>query len=335
VAALTAAAASPTPTITPTSTLTPTPTSTPTPTPTPIPYDLSVLVTGDEDAPIVEAIVVLAEIGTEVGTQITDDVGQAIWTDLPGETVNLSISAQGYFSTETTETIERGENLVSVVLERDPFGLLTTEVCGPGENILYIEDLQDGHADGWYEIEMNAFGWDIGPHPDEPEDFVIVHSGDNEGVAGLENFVFGNVVWRVRFMTVGPPWIGFILRAAPEPYETDEGLVEDSRYVVNLENIAYINRYSLPIRSSWLSGNPHKPKTGIWHLLEISAYEGELAVWIDGYRILAYKDPNPLPEGGIWIELRPSGAENIFYFDDIALCELTASFVSLPTLGSE
>ncbi len=69
--ALTAAAATNTPTVTPT--LTPTPTSTPTPTPTPIPYDLSVLVAGEEEAPIIGASVVLAEVGDEVGTQITDE----------------------------------------------------------------------------------------------------------------------------------------------------------------------------------------------------------------------------------------------------------------------
>jgi hypothetical protein len=332
-AAETAAAASPTPTITPTPTNTPT--STPTPTPTPIPYDLSVLVADDEDAPIVEAIVVLAEISSEVGTQITDDAGQAIWTDLPGETVNLSISAQGYFPTETTETIERGENHVSIVLERDPFGLLSTDVCGPGENILYIEDLQDGHADGWVEIEIRAQGFDIGHHPDEPADNVIVFSGNFGGRSNWENTMVNNVVWRTQFLIDGSAMVSFNWRVAPKPYETEEGTVNDSRYGLNLEETSYIQRFTNPIRSLLVASNPYKPKSGKWHRIEISAYEGELEAWIDGSRILTYNDPDPLPEGGIFLVVVPHVDNTIVYLDDMALCELTAPFVPLPAPESK
>ena len=326
--ALTAAAATSTPTITPTSTNTPT--STPTPTPTPIPYDLSVLVTGDENAPIVEAIVVLAEIGTEVGIQITDDVGQAFWYELPGDTINLSISAQGYFTTEISEIIERGANQITVVLERDPFGLLPAEACSPSEQILYIEDIQDGHADGWVEIEMRALGFDIGHHPDEPADNVIVFSGKFGGRSDLENIMVNNVVWRTQFLIDGRAQVSFNWRVAPEPYEIEEGTVNDSRYTLNLEETSYILRETSPIRSLWVAGNPYRPKSGIWHRIEISAYEGKLEAWIDGYRILAYIDPNPLPEGGIFLVVEPFVDNTIIYLDDIALCELSEPFVPMP-----
>ena len=129
--ALTAAAATSTPTVTPTHT--PTATSTHTPTPTPVPYDLSVLVAGEEEAPIIGASVVLAEIGDEVGAQITDGVGQAFWYDLSGDAINLSVSAQGYYRLDVAGTIERGINQLAVALERDPHGLLPSEACAPGE----------------------------------------------------------------------------------------------------------------------------------------------------------------------------------------------------------
>jgi len=76
-AAETAAAATSTPTITPS--------PTPTPTPTPVPYDLSVSVLGLEDTPLVGAVVILAEVMDEEGTEITDESGQVFWNDLPGD----------------------------------------------------------------------------------------------------------------------------------------------------------------------------------------------------------------------------------------------------------
>ena len=327
--ALTAAAATSTPTITPT--FTPNPTSTPTPTPTPIPYDLSVLVTGEEDSSLVGATVILAEISGEAGKQITDAGGQAYWNDLPGETVNLSISAQGYFRTETSEVIDRGVNQMTVVLERYPFGLLPIEACGPNEQILYIEDLQDGNADGWPEIELRAQGFDIGSHPDEPADNVIVFSGIGGGRSNLENVTLNNFVWRTQFLIDGSASVSFNWRVAPEPYETEEGTVTDSLYSLTLEETSYIYRGTAPIRNVLVAGNPYKPKSGIWHSVEIGIYEGELEAWIDGFRILAYNDPNPLPEGGIFLEVSPFVDNTIVYIDDMALCELTEPFVPMPT----
>ena len=327
--ALTAAAATNTPTITPT--FTSTPTTTPTPTPTPIPYDLSVLVTGDEDATLVGATVILAEISGESGTQITDDVGQANWNDLPGETVTLSISAQGYFPAETSETIERGANQMTVVLERDPFGLLPIEACGPNEQILYIEDLQDGNADGWPEIELRAQGFDIGYHPDEPADNVIVFSGNFGGSSYLENILVNNVVWRAQFLIDGSAMVSFGWRVAPEPYETEEGTVTYSRYALNFEGGFYVLRITYPIRDVLVAGSPYKAKSGVWHSIEISIFEGRIEVWRDGFRLLAYTDPNPLPEGGIFLEALPFVDNTIVYFDDMALCELTEPFVPMPT----
>jgi len=327
--ALTAAAATSTPTITPT--FTPTPTSTPTPTPTPIPYDLSVLVTGEDDIPIAGASVTLSDVEGEEGMQITNDAGQTDWTDFPGETVNLSISAQGYFTTEASETIERGANQMIVVLERDPFGLLPDEACSPSEQILYIEDIQDGHADGWPEIEMRVQGFDIGSHPDEPADNVIVFSGDLGGRSNLENIIVNNVVWRAQFLIDGSAMVSFNWRVAPKSYETEAGTVTDSRYALNFEETSYILRFTNPIRELLVAGNPYKAKSGVWHSIEISTYDGEMEVWIDGNRILAYNDPNPLPEGGIFFVVEPFLDNTIVYIDDMALCELTAPFVPMPT----
>lgn len=325
--ALTAAAATDTPA--------PTPTPTNTPTPTPIPYDLTVQVKGEGDAPIAGASVVLTELGEESGTQITDDTGIASWQDLPGETVSLTISAQGYFPSEASEVIDRGVNQLTVSLERDPFGLLPAMACSPDEQLLYLDDLQDGSMTDWPAIEAKTLGWDIGPNPYEPENMVILQSGGSDAFASLEGFTFDDIVWRIQFMTNAAPWLSFNTHIALEPYETEEGTVEDSRYVFTFEDTSYINRVASPVSELWLSGNPYKPKKDEWHQVEISTYEGELEVWIDGYRILAYTDPNPLPEGGIHIEVKPEDGQTIYYFDNVIVCGLSAPYVPMPTPESQ
>ncbi len=326
-AALTAAAVTDTPI--------PTPTDTPTPTATPVPYDLSVIVTGEDDAPIEGASVVLAELGEESGTQITDDAGLVSWHDLPGEGISLKISAQGYFPSEASEVIDRGANQFTVTLERDPFGLLPSMACGPNEQLLYINDIQDGILSDWPAIDSKAFGWDVGPNPDEPENMVIHQSGGSEAFASLEGFTFDDIVWRIQFITNAAPWISFNMRMALEPYETEEGTVEDSRYVFTMEELSYINREEQPIKGSWVAGNPYIPKKDVWHQVEISTYEGELEVWVDGYRILAYTDPNPLPEGGIHFEVKPQDGQTIYYLDNVVVCGLNAPYVPMPTPGSQ
>ncbi len=332
--ALTAAAATSTPTVTPTHT--PTPTSTPTSTATPIPYDLSVLVAGEEDASIIGASVVLAEIGDEVGAQITDDVGQVFWFDLPGEEVNLSINAQGYYTLNVTESIERGINQIAATLERDPHGLLPSEACAPSERLLYVEDFQDGKAQGWAEIEARAQGWDITPHPDSPGNWVVSNSGAADPQTQLEDHTFDNAVWRTRFMPVGEPNYTFNWRFVTEPYETADGLVQFSNYGIGF-HYPYFRafRQVVPFSEVILMDILRLTRSGEWHNVEIATYRGVLEVWIDGSRLLSYRDPEPLVSGPIGLELFPPEAdESIVFFDDLSVCELTGAFVPMPTAES-
>ena len=332
--ALTAAAATSTPTVTPTHT--PTPTSTPTPTATPVPYDLSVLVAGEEDAPIVGASVVLAEIGNEAGTQITDDVGQVFWFDLPGEEVNLSINAQGYYALDAAESIERGINQITTTLERDPHGLLPSEACAPGERLLYIEDFQDGRAQGWVEIEAGAQGWDIASHPDSAGNLVALNSGVTDTQIVLQDLTFDNAVWRVRFMPHGRPTnYSFSRHWVIEPYETKDGTVNFSAYSIG----AYSGQGFKAVRATspfpevaFLDINPFFIRDDEWHVIEISTYFDTLEVWLDGILYSRYKDPDPLPGGQIALEYRTDESfQSIIYFDNMTVCELSESFVPMPT----
>ncbi|MGB2963205.1 MAG: hypothetical protein WBB69_04390 [Anaerolineales bacterium] len=313
----------------------PTPTQTPTPTPTPIPYDISVLVTGVEDGPLVGAAVLLDEIEGSAGQQITDDVGHAFWYDLPGETVSLSVSAQGYFPQDITEAINRGINQLTVNLERDPHGILPSEVCGPGEKLLYMEDFQDGEAQGWPEIDSRAQGWEIGPNPDVPGDIIVTNTLESQDVfAFLQGFSFENAVWRARFMYSGDRQTTFVWHYLEEPYETEDGEVNDSRYIAIFGPDGFIaGRITYPLNHIHLAINQDFTTQDEWHDIEISTYDGVYEVWRDGIRMLFYTDPQPLPGGGIFLELDQSdgGEQSIVYFDDFAVCELTAPFTPLST----
>ena len=175
IAAMTIAAAwTPTPdsTSTPEATSTPvppttTPTNTSSPTPTLVPFDLSVQVTDGEGSAVEGATVKLLELDRD--TQTTDASGQVSWSDLPGETATLFVRTQGYLVGEETIALERGPNEIVVALERDPLGLLPSEILEPGETLLFLEDFQDGTE----EFGNLVGNWEIIDDPDEPGNKVI------------------------------------------------------------------------------------------------------------------------------------------------------------------
>lgn len=330
--AQTAAAATSTPTITPTSTYTPTPT--PTFTPTPIPYDLSALVTGEEGAPLVGASVGLAEVGQEAAPQITDDDGQAFFYDLLGEPVNLSIGAPGYFPLVNSESIERGINEVTIALERDPHGMLPSQACAPGERLLYIEDFQDGEAQGWDAIEFRAPGWDIAPHPDSPGNMVVLRPGaTGDGTAELDDYPLSNAVWRFRFSSHRRVVHNFLWQISGD-YEVDGAFVDHSSYALETHPSGFIQvaRDQSPVSHFVLLQVGRNLRRDVWHTGEVSIYEGLIEIWIDGRRFMTYEDPKPLPDGKLGLLVAESAdAESVAYFDNISICELTAPFVPIPT----
>jgi hypothetical protein len=332
-AAETAAAATSTPTITPTATYTPT--LAPTSTSTPIPYDLSVLVTGAEEAPLVGATVGLAEAGQEAIIQTTNDDGQAFWNDLLGDPVNLSISAPGYFPLVITESIERGINEVAIALERDPHALLPSEACAPGERLLYIEDFQDGEAQGWDAIEFRAQKWDVAPHPDSPGNVVALRPGATGwSEAELRDYPLHNAVWRVRFSNHGRVLIELRWQNSGG-YEVDGGNVDTSYYGFEFNaphDFILVQRIQDPISNVYLLLVDRTLRRDVWHTAEISTYKGLMEIWLDGYRHLTYQDPKSLPGSTLKLYVGESpDAESVAYFDDISICELSAPFVPMPT----
>lgn len=122
--------------------------------------------------------------------------------------------------------------------------------------------------------------------------------------------------------------------AAPEPYTTDDGLVEDSRYQIDLLPTFFIvSRHTLPITSIGLAQADKWTLFGEWHTIEISTFDGVFELWMDGQQLFTYTDPDPLPGGGLTIESHHDNQneEAIMYFDNLTVCELTAPFAPMPT----
>jgi hypothetical protein len=69
-----------------------------------------------------------------------------------------------------------------------------------------------------------------------------------------------------------------------------------------------------------------------WYYLEISTYEGLTQLWVNGRKLIGYQDPQPLPGGTIGLEVHMfKDGKATYYFDDLAVCKLSAPFKSLPT----
>jgi hypothetical protein len=335
IAAMTAAAATDTPVPTPTPTLTPTPTNTPTP--TPVPYDLVVSVTDAEGSPIAAAIVALPESGDDQPVQ-TDDAGQVSWANLPGESITLNVSAQGYFPAEESATIERGPNEVIVALERDPFGLLPSEACSPNETVLYVEDFQDGMAQGWDNVtaalEYNApNGWDVIDDPEEAGNTVLIATNEARDFgAGYYETMFDNAVWRLRvkIQSEARDMFGFLNWRHGQ---TEGG---EYRYVVQFGTqgsvFTDLSRLEFPEPGHFSVGTTsHSFRQDQWYFVEISTYEGVTQLWIDGVQLKSYEDPTPLGEGGIGLEVHAfSDAPFTYSYDNFAVCGLDAPFETLP-----
>ncbi len=327
---------------------TPKPTYTPPPTltPTPIPYDLVVTVANDAGAPIPGASILFPESG-KPDPILADAAGRASWNNLNSPNGTLTVAAQGYFKAEQAVTLERGPNEVVVKMARDPFGMLPSDACGAGESLLLLEDYQDGEAQGWNPDQKNPAAHYVGPAPDEAAnsvwtlDATKITNYDNawiganygNGNQGQEPGLFGDVVWRMKFMVNRP--------TAPSFNWHELAIPNGSRYTINFsggQSQIHVIR-SLNDANGEPGAGERVGSVGFnqaamqWRYVEISQFQGNVQLWIDGIPLLDFTDPEPLPAGGIGIWIGPFTDKSltVMYFDNISVCGLSAPFASILT----
>jgi hypothetical protein len=76
-------------------------------------------------------------------------------------------------------------------------------------------------------------------------------------------------------------------------------------------------------------GNFTPPKANEWHFIEIGYFSGTFTIWLDGKEIITYQDPQPWEGGTINLEPYPKTDADAVYFDNLAVCELSAPFASI------
>jgi hypothetical protein len=305
----------PTDTPVPTDTPTPTPTPTNTPTPTPIPYELSLSVVDEEGNPISGAAVIFPESG-EGQPYITDETGKLGWSDLPGEMVSLAAAAQGYFPTDLSETIKRGPNELTLVMERNPAGILPSEACQAGQEILYLEDFEDGVADNLFDLIRPA--WSIGDVEGRGK-VLSSYSPQSPSNTGIQA-AYGNAVWSFDLQPGGPiqiMWHGS---------ESEQG---GSHYMISYYPGHHFQLHKVkPGMGGEVWGVPWPPlEPDTWQHFNITYFDGSVEIWLDGELIVGYDDPDPIIEGNFGFILFP-GEQPITatLFDNIVVCSLSEPF---------
>ena len=301
----------------------PPPTVTPEPTPTAIPYNLNVLVTDPNGIAIPGAS---AQIGDQ--TAQAGATGIVSFANLSAGPLEMTVSAQGYQARQLTQALQPGDNQVEVVLEPDPFGLLTDNACAPGETLLYVEDFQDGQAQGWDAIENQVPGWSVEEEAGQPGNRLAVarsQQGMSMAWYDRENTSLDNVIWRLRLKPLEKGHTQLNFRFVEKPGYNGRYFIGVGGGGANL--VRYENNQGVDL------GPLGEVRPGEWHLFEIGYFDGALTVFVDGEQRIAYQDPQPWQGGTISLEPHPESGgpgEGTFFYDDLSVCGLSAPPLPLP-----
>ena len=254
---------------------------------------------------------------------VTDKDGRASFTNLPSESAVIKVSAPGYNPSEATQQLSRGANQFEVALELDPSGLLPVNACAEGEKLIYITDFQDGGAHEWDVLENKAPGWSVESDPQNAADLVMAARAGGEWawLGGRDKFSLNNAVWRMRFKYSGSGQGHMNFRFVESPDFVARYILAMGGQNATLMRWQPTNQFEI--------GYGTKPAGDEWHLLEYSYFDGTVALYMDGKEISSWQEPNPWEGGTVNLEPNLSGDE-VFYYDDISLCELSASFKPIP-----
>jgi len=205
--------------------------------------------------------------------------------------------------------------------------------CLPGEELLYLEDFQDGQAQGWQEIEYQAQDWEIINDPGTPGNLILTRPSTFEGYSDLRDHEFDNAVWRLKIMHPAKTISTFTWKWQERYYASEKGMVDFSGYPIWIHFPGvHVNRIEEPYSDLALRWEHNTLRLNTWHNFEISTFEGKYEVWIDGISFVEYQDPTPLPPGrlviGVGMEGEPENHTQV-YFDDFIVCGLSDPFVSM------
>ena len=126
--------------------------------------------------------------------------------------------------------------------------------------------------------------------------YVHAYAGDN----------WDEVVWYMRVkLSTGRMHLNFHAR-------------DDLRYLTSFgQDGTHISKQPAQMWND-VGTNVHHPLNE-WHIVEISLFEKVLWIGVDGVLEIEQQDFNPLPSGGIWLEVLD---DSVVLFDDVHICEV-------------
>ena len=164
--------------------------------------------------------------------------------------------------------------------------------CLPNEIELFSSDFESGTA-----------GWDFS---DETAWSVVQADGSNalRGAGHVHAYAGDNwdeVAWRMR--------VKLLTGATHLNFHDSGGL----RYLISFSE----DGTNITWSDVGMGANVHH-QLNKWHVVEISLFEKVLRIAVDGVLEIEQPDSNPLPPGGIWLEVLP---DSEVFFDDVHICE--------------
>jgi len=170
--------------------------------------------------------------------------------------------------------------------------------CLPSETELFASDFESG-TDGWSFSDDEA--WSVvqvdGSNALRGAGHVHAYAGDN----------WDEVAWRMRVkLLTGNTHLNFHAR-------------DDLRYLISFSEDG-TNIHWRDVGIQWHLGIVLNIQHSLnkWHVVEISLFEKVLRIGVDGVLEIELPDSNPLPPGGIWLEVL---SDSEVLFDDIHICE--------------
>ena len=175
-------------------------------------------------------------------------------------------------------------------------GLATDQTdCLANEAQLFNSNFENG-TPGWEFSDPRA--WSV-IQTDDSNTPALRGEGHVHAFAG-ENW--GEVVWRMLVKIInGNVHLNFHSK-------------DGNRYLVSFsENGTHVTRGGIAFGGSGISHT-----SGEWHVVEIGLQKGVFYVAVDGYLEIEQTEPDPLPPGGIWLEVLD---DSEVLFDEIFVCK--------------
>ena len=285
-----------------------TPTPEMTPTPTPVPYDLEVTLQDETGSALtMMAYVAVEELGD--APALVDGSGMAAFSNLPGKEVTFKLTAQGFVPAEEKVTLERGLNSLTFTMGVDPKQVLPSTACLPNQELLYIEDFEDGQMQEWENVFQPI--WDFVEFEDRGT-VLVLDPPEGEEARSSRPVDYDNIVWHFDLMRESGDQLMWI-----SMHDVGYGVYFAHIYNginVILQHMNPEGGYDLGQRSL------PAPDGETWNKFSMAYFDGELQLWLDDELHIGAVDDDPIASGPLYLDFMSSSAKA--YFDNLVICGL-------------